>query len=539
MDIQGSILNVQCSSLKFDIEGEFIMRKPYRVILIAAACVLLGMLAVRGLPSRPARPLSESGAIAEEPTRKTPDVALQLQDAFTRVSNQVSPAVVSITTEQEIKPRARKNPHPFMNPDEQGENPLDDMFRRFFEYENPEGNGGSQKRMSLGSGIIIDAAGHVLTNAHVIEGADEITVHVNTDKFSDSFKAKVIGRDDKTDVAVLQISSTQPLPSARFGDSDKLAAGQWVVAIGNPFGFDHTVTVGVISALGRGGILDPGRYENFIQTDAAINPGNSGGPLVNIDGDVIGINTAIFTRSMGYMGIGFAIPANMAKRVADDLIRFGKVQRPWLGVGIQDLDPEKAKHFNMPAKVGVLVSQIYKGSPAESAGLERGDVVKSVDGISVSSVRDLQQKILLKKIGDTVRLDFVRNGVNQSCTVKLREIPAELNKVETEGGEEKEPEHQEVTLDELGLKFRALTSDETGDYDLQDGQGVRVIGVRRDGLASEAGVRTGDVILEINNRVVTDINDLSKVYGKTRAGQTILLLVLRNSNSFYVTLEKK
>ena len=452
------------------------------------------------------------------------------------MAGRVSESVVGIYTEQEIKTQRRPSRHPFIDPEDPQGEPFDEMFRRFFEFEMPES---AQKRTSLGSGIILDGAGHILTNAHVIEGADQITVQVRTSKLVDSFKAKVIGKDEKTDVAVLKITSRETLPAVKFGDSDKMAPGQWVIAIGNPFGFDHTVTVGVVSALGRGGIFDhPGRFENFIQTDAAINPGNSGGPLVNLNGEVIGINNAIYTRSYGYMGIGFAIPSKMAKRVAEDLMRHGKVQRPWLGVGIQELDPEKARHFNLPAKVGVLVSQIYKGSPAEKAGIGRGDVIKSVDGAALMGVRDLQQKILLKNIGDVVQIDIIRDGKDQRVLVKLTELPANVGEEKAETTRE-ETKETEGDIEKLGVRVRTMTREESEERDLDPGQGLRVVMIRRGSPADDVDLRPNDILLEINNRPINTVSDLKDAYDNTKSGRTILLLVLRNNNTFYVTLEKK
>jgi len=517
------------------------MRKVILPVSVGLFCAILGMMWVRdSFPFRTASSRTDSAQAFEESRHASGGMASaeHLQDVFVGVAEQVSPSVVSITTEQEIKLKKRTFRHPMIEPEDELSSPFDEMFRRFFEFEMPEGEG-SQKRTSLGSGIIIDPKGYVLTNAHVIEGADQITVHVKTDKLVDQFKAKVVGRDDKTDVAVLKIQARETLPAARFGNSDRAAPGQWVIAIGNPFNFDHTVTVGVISALGRGVSRDAARHENFIQTDAAINPGNSGGPLVNLKGEVIGINTAIFTRSMGFMGIGFAIPANMAKRVSEDLIKHGKVQRPWLGVGIQDLDPDKARHFQLPAKVGVLVSQVYNGSPAQKAGLQRGDVITSVDGAPVSSLRDLQQKILLKAINDSVRITYLRSGKEERVIVRLSELPAGV--VDDPAGQEKEaePEKDEGMIEDLGLKVRTLTKEDAAKVDLPAGQGVRIMDIRSGSPAQEVDLRPGDILLEINNRPIQSTEDLRKSYEKTKSGATLLLLVMRQTATFYLTIEKK
>ncbi len=336
----------------------------------------------------------EAGAVAENP--------------FVRVAEMVTPAVVNISTITSGKGR---------NPSEQfrpfGNDPFfRDFFDRFF-----EGMPRQHRQTSLGSGVIIDKGGLILTNNHVIRDADEITV-----KFANKqeAKGKVVGTDPKTDLAVIRVSTKEDLPVVALGNSDALHVGQWAIAIGNPFGLDHTLTVGVISATGRSEV-GIAAYENFIQTDASINPGNSGGPLLNIRGEVIGINTAIVASGQG---IGFAIPVNMARKVMDDLVKKGKVTRGWLGVGIQPLTPELARSFALSADEGILVNQVMPKSPAEAAGLKTGDLILSVDGKAVKDPRELQRIIAETEIGKSLDMMILRDKTKRTVKVQVGEMPA-------------------------------------------------------------------------------------------------------------------
>jgi Do/DeqQ family serine protease len=342
----------------------------------------------------PASTVREGGAAPENP--------------FIRVAEIVTPAVVNISTVTTGKGRSPSEQfHPFGN-----EPFFRDFFDRFF-----EGMPRHRRQTSLGSGVIIDKSGLILTNNHVIKDADEISV-----KFADKqeAKGKVVGTDPKSDLAVIRVSTKEDLPVVALGDSDRLHVGEWAIAIGNPFGLDHTLTVGVISATGRSEV-GIAAYENFIQTDASINPGNSGGPLLNIRGEVIGINTAIVASAQG---IGFAIPVNMARKVMDDLVKKGRVTRGWLGIGIQPLTPELAKGFGVGADEGILVNQVMPKSPAEAAGLKAGDLILSVDRKPVKDPRELQRIIAEAEIGRRIELIILREKAKREVTVQVGEMPA-------------------------------------------------------------------------------------------------------------------
>ncbi|MBI3989597.1 MAG: Do family serine endopeptidase [candidate division NC10 bacterium] len=330
------------------------------------------------------------------------------QGAFVKVAEQVTPAVVNIST---VSTRKGKPPGNLFRPF--GSDPFfHDFFDRFFEGR-PKGH----RQMSLGSGLIVDRAGYILTNNHVIKDADEITVKLANQQ---EYKGRVIGTDPKTDLAVIRIVVKEDLPVADLGDSDRLRVGEWAIAIGNPFGLDHTVTVGVISATGRSDV-GIATYENFIQTDASINPGNSGGPLLNIKGEVIGINTAIVASGQG---IGFAIPINMARKIVDDLVKKGKVTRGWLGVGIQPLTPELSHSFNLPSvSEGVLVNRIMPQSPAEAAGLREGDVITTLDGQKIIDPRQLQRMAADLSVGKVVEVQVLREGKPLQVRLRVGELP--------------------------------------------------------------------------------------------------------------------
>jgi len=341
-----------------------------------------------------------------------------LGQAFVEVAKEVQPSVVNITTEKTIavQPWNRFGEDFFKG------SPFEDFFRGF--GFGPPGGGREYqyKQRSGGSGVIVDKEGYILTNNHVVEGADKVKVRLNDGR---EFIATIKGQDPRTDLAVLHIKA-KDLPVARLGDSDKLEVGEWAIAIGSPFGLEHTVTVGVISAKGRSG-LGTGTYEDFIQTDASINPGNSGGPLINIDGEVIGINAMIIQPGTG---IGFAIPINMAKQILNDLIKKGKVVRPWLGISAQDLTQELSEHFKVKEKEGVLVSEVHPGTGAEKAGLVSGDIILSVDDKPIKNVSELVKEIQKKKVGEKVKLSIIREGKPLVIEVTTMAMPekAELEK---------------------------------------------------------------------------------------------------------------
>lgn len=383
--------------------------KALTLALYALAFFSLGIYVHGALTKPPVTASSLSrGALARLPAPTSKDGGAAPENPFVRVAELVTPAVVNISTVSTGKGRTPTELfRPFGN-----EPFFRDFFDRFF-----EGMPRQRRQTSLGSGVIIDRSGLILTNNHVIKDADEITV-----KFANKqeAKGKIVGTDPKTDLAVIRVSTREELPVVALGNSDTLHVGEWAIAIGNPFGLDHTLTVGVISATGRSEV-GIAAYENFIQTDASINPGNSGGPLLNIRGEVIGINTAIVASGQG---IGFAIPVNMARKVMDDLVKRGKVTRGWLGVGIQPLTAELAKSFGLGTDEGILVNQVMPKSPAEAAGLKTGDLILSVDGKTVKDPRELQRIIAETEIGKGIELTILRDKAKRTVKVQVGEMPA-------------------------------------------------------------------------------------------------------------------
>jgi serine protease Do len=355
-----------------------------------------------------------------------------------------------------------------------------------------------------------------------VEGVDKVKVRLNDGR---EFTATVKGQDRRTDLAVLQIKS-KDLPAASLGDSDKLEVGEWAIAIGSPFGLEHTVTVGVISAKGRTG-LGTGTYEDFIQTDASINPGNSGGPLCNIDGEVVGINAMIIQPGTG---IGFAIPINMAKQILTDLIRSGKVVRPWLGVSAQDLTPEMMESFQVKEKEGVLVGQVYPGTGAEKGGLVSGDIIKTVDDKAVKSVNELIKEIQRKRVGQKVKLSLVRNGKEMTVEVTTTAMP---DKPDSQKEREKEAEEK------MGARVRELTPPVASRYRISGVKyGVVVVGIEDGSLAEEVGLQEGDVILEVNRRKIESLKDFDKAIRDANVEKGILFHIHRRGSSFYLTFKK-
>jgi serine protease Do len=447
--------------------------------------------------------------------------ARAISRTFAQVAEQLKPSVVSIIVEKRMQNaffHGRRGPGGM-----HGRNPFEGTpFAPFFGF--PDGEGGdeapSPKQVGAGSGMVIDARGFVLTNNHVVEGADVIKVRFADGKES---KAKIVGTDPKTDIAVIKVEKADRLVAARLGDSDQLAVGEWVIAIGNPYGFDHTVTVGVVSAKGRFGI-GAGPYEDFIQTDAAINPGNSGGPLVNLDGEVVGINTAI--RGIGTM-IGFAIPSNMAKPVAGQLMNGGKVHRSYLGIHMQNVTEELAAGLGQGApSQGALVDQVEKGSPAERAGVQQGDVIVRVDGAPMDGSKAVQRAVIGKPVGQALRIEAWRAGKTVPLEARTAENPSDKGG-EAQGGEE---EGGPDERGKLGLQLQTLTPPLAQQLGIE-GAGAAVAGVRPGSPAEEAGVREGDVIVEVDRKKVTNADEVVRALHGKRAGGHLLLLKRRDGEA--------
>ena len=439
-------------------------------------------------------------------------VLRSLEDAFTSVADRVTPAVVNVST---VASKASA----------QGEDP--EKFREFFGeefYEKYFRRRPREDTRASGSGVIVDPKGYILTNNHVVENVREITVRLSDSR---KFTATLVGRDPKTDLAVLKIDSPTPLPVAEMGDSDRLRVGQWAIAIGNPFGLDRTVTVGIISATARTRV-GVTTYENFIQTDASINPGNSGGPLLNLDGRVIGVNTAIVAAGQG---IGFSIPINEARLVMNQLIKSGRVVRGWLGVAIQDVTDELSRSFGVREREGVLVADVIKGGPAEKAGVRAGDVVVEFNGVKIREVPDLQRRVAGVAPGEKVKLTVVRDTKMVPVTVAIGEMPGEDTAVaaverETEG---------------LGMQVEALAPDAAERLGLPFSQGLIVSDVASGGPADRAGLRRGDVILEVERRPVMDVAGLRRALAAAPTGRAVLLYVHRSGDggrNQYLVLER-
>jgi len=442
--------------------------------------------------------------------------AKSLGRAFVEVAKKVQPAVVNITTEKTVT----------MKPwDKFGEDffkgsPFEDFFRGFGFSPREKGREYQHKQRSGGSGVVVDHEGYILTNNHVIEGADKVKIRLNDGR---EFTATIKGKDSRTDLAVLHIKA-KDLPVAVLGDSDKLEVGEWAIAIGSPFGLEHTVTVGVISAKGRSG-LGTGTYEDFIQTDASINPGNSGGPLINIDGEVIGVNAMIIQPGTG---IGFAIPINMAKQILNDLIKEGKVVRPWLGISAQDLTPEMVEHFKVKEKEGVLVGQVHPGTGAEKAGLLSGDIIKSVDEKAVKNVTELVKEIQKKRVGQKVKLSLLRDGKAMTLDVTTTSLPEKLEASKEKEGEEK-----------IGARFQELTPQLALRYGITGiKHGLLVLNVEEGSLADDMGLQEGDVILEMNRKKIETVKEFEKAVKEANFEKGILLRVHRKGSSFYLTYKK-
>lgn len=478
------------------------MKLSKKIVLVFILCACVGIL------------LSNSvGADVEKSSisKESMDLLLKTNKAIAEVAAMVKPSIVNISSTKTI--RTQGVPFPFFD---------EPFFKRFFGdefrfFDRPR----EFKKSGLGSGVIVDKDGYILTNNHVIKDADEIKVKLSDQR---EFKGKIVGTDPKTDLAVIKIDSNN-LPAIKLGDSDELKVGETVLAIGNPFGLSHTVTMGIVSAKGRAnvGIAD---YEDFIQTDAAINPGNSGGALVNIKGELVGINTAIFSTSGGYQGIGFAIPSNMAKVVMESLIEKGKVVRGWLGVYIQPITSELAEQFKLKDTEGAIVSDVIEDSPGAKAGIERGDVIVEYNGNKVKDVTMLRNMVANTFPNTEVSIKIIRNGESKTLRVKIAELPQEETLKLSKSFENKFK----------GVYVQNLTPDIKKNLDIPKRiSGVLVTDVEEDSPA-EGILMKNDVIIEIDKKPVNNIKDFETIVSKIKKEQNILILIFRKGSVFYVTL---
>ncbi len=451
----------------------------------AAAGLVLAAAIASTTPSTP--------ATAQVPAR----IGGQDFPSLAPLVKQVEPAVVSIATKGTVSAPS----NPLME---------DPFFRRFFGFPDQQQQQRRRQVQSAGSGVIVDSAkGYILTNHHVVENAEEIEVFLTDNR---SLKAKVVGSDPGTDIAVLQvIENSKNLVQMKLGNSDQVQVGDFVLAIGNPFGLQHTVTSGIVSALGRSGI-NPDGYEDFIQTDASINPGNSGGALVNLKGELVGINSAIFSNSGGNIGIGFAIPVNIAKSIMNQILQFGEVKRGLLGVSISDFNADSAKAYGVEGTAeGALVQEVVDGSAAEKAGIEVGDVIVTVDGQRIKTASDLRNTVGLKRSGDSVRVEVVRDGKRRQFTAMLSEVSSTAQI----GGEDIHP----------GLAGAELANHE-GTADQFAGPGVRVESVEPESPAALAGILANDIIVSVNRIRVRNVRELQQAAGQ----QNLLILSVRRGN---------
>jgi serine protease Do len=499
----------------------------FSIVATLALGILIGTVVSSGVKGK-------EGQKGSDATPLSVPAPQQLSNAFSQIAKQLGPSVVNINTESTIKTQRRRRGG--QNPDDDdngGGGGMDDFFNHFF--GGPGGQGGpgaggdgSIRERSLGSGVIVDAKGYIVTNRHVVEKADRIRVRLQDDPPGVQHDAKVIGEDSETDLAVIKIDMDRPVPSAKLGNSDGMEVGDWVLAIGSPFGQVGTVTAGIVSAKGRD--IVPGRqFQTFIQTDAAINPGNSGGPLVNMNGEVIGINTAILSETNAYAGVGFSLPSNTVVQVYNQLI--GPEHRVSRGsIGIQfDAVENPAINRVYGAGSGITVASVVAGSPADQAGLKVGDTITTVDGKKVTKGTELVAEIAARKPGAKVQLGFLRNGKLQETTVTIADraklFAARLNEDDS-GNDESTPKQSK-----LGITVRKLTPEMADRLDIPSGKGVIVQDVKPGSFAEDVGLGRGDIILEINKQVVNSEDDFARMESGLKSGQDVVFLVRPRGSS--------
>ena len=450
------------------------------------------------------------GRMAAVANAQAPAVSQGLPD-FATLAKRVGPSVVNVSTTQ-VRKAAADVPSPF-----DGDDPMSQFWQRFFGGRIPRG---SQRQVGLGSGFIIDRNGTILTNYHVVDGAQKISVTLSDGK---SYDAKVLGKDEKTDIAVIKIDAGEDLPAVTLGDSDRLDVGEWVMAIGNPFGLDHTVTSGIVSAKGRQ--IGAGPYDNFIQTDASINPGNSGGPLINLRGEVVGITTAIYSQSGGNIGIGFAIPTNSIKELLPQLKDKGRVVRGYLGTTVQKITPEIADSLGVKQQRGALVADVVRGSPAERAGIKTGDIITEFNSKEVKDSTELPGLVARVAPGTGTSVKVLRDGKEMTLAITVGEMKDTEVAASGQQGE-------------LGLAVQPVTPEVAQSLGLDRAEGLVITEVKPGSAADDAGLREGDLITQINRRPVKNLADYNREMAQSKKGQSVLLLVRRGDSSVFLALKR-
>jgi serine protease Do len=504
------------------------MKNRKRVFILILFLVALALGFAAGSAEAFPNPLRYFGWSKVEPTPAPaapapapavpPASGVQVPVSFAPIAHAARPAVVNVATTETVHTQG----FPGFGPGQQpfsGQDPFFQFFRHFF---GPMPRSFTQR--ALGSGVIIDKDGYIVTNAHVVKGADKIVVTLHDGhSHGRAVDAKVVGIDEKTDVALLKVPSSGDLPVLTLGDSDALHVGDWVVAIGNPFGLSETVTAGIVSAKGR--VIGQGPYDDFIQTDASINPGNSGGPLLNLQGEVIGINSAIYSQSGGNIGIGFAIPINLVKSVVAQLKTHGKVIRGWLGVAIQDITPDLAKSFGLKQAEGALVADVTPDSPAARAGLQRGDIIVEYNGTHIEAAHQLPELVASTEIGKTVPIKVLRNGQSKALSMTVAEMPAHMA-----------PAGTATAAGDWGLTVSDVTPQLARQFGLKETTGVVITDVAPNSPAGAAGLQPGDVIVEADHQTVHDVTQYNQALA--HATNQVLLLVDRQGQRFFVALTR-
>ena len=450
--------------------------------------------------------------------------AIELPD-FTPLVEKSAAAVVNISTTVKHSRGDAEHPQGFTIPDIPENSPFYEFFKKFF-GDMPQGHNPFEKRSSLGSGFIVSEDGYIITNHHVVKGADEIIVRLNDRR---EFIAELIGSDPRSDIALLKVEAND-LPRLKLGSANRIKVGEWVLAIGSPFGFDHSVTAGIISAIGRS--LPNESYVPFIQTDVAINPGNSGGPLFDLSGEVIGVNSQIYSRTGGFMGLSFAVPVDVVKNVYQQLRQQGRVSRGWLGVLIQDVTWELAESFDMQRPHGALIAKVLSGSPAEDAGVEVGDIITRFNGKEISFSSDLPPLVGNSPIDEPAAVDIIRQGKNKTIRIKIAELPTDEGELLSGNNQ---PDKQSSNISNiLGLKVEELTEEQRDALQIDD-HGVIVENVLP-GPAQQAGISKGDVILLLNNIKINNINHFSKVVQELPKDRPVPILIQRGSGPIFLAL---